>query len=808
MSQNQEIVKFPKQNNPFLTKTRDSLFGDENQNPNSQQAMPVLSTFGSANSCHSKFNDFFSQPNVTMSQKEHLLAHQQRDHKTQKHCGMGGQTQIKLGGEVERIDLFENESSLQEQQIFMPKSCQLLMQMTSSQNHLYNQQSLGIIMPSHSQPNANSQNDRYIPMRPNQSHDHINEILLDNTNNDDSGRISLLSSGDDDSSSDENNVKDQPDEFKILLASQLVQGRAKANKRVYHHSLSQNNLCEELSDQLPIDNHRILPRKLLSFQKQQYSLKQYSILCQMQDEDGRLIIDDRLFQNQLFNTKQSHKNHESSANSQSQDQQQVFKPRKREFPLPSSPVKILAAPRVSLDPNINIIDWAPQSNPFETNSKLAIALDSIIYLVGVDNSRPKRLAQLAQHGLSQRPCYYTSVSFDRSGEAIAVGTSERKVQIYDVERCQQIRTISSHGAKVGALSWNRSILAPYLLTSGGSDAMIFNHDVRAKNSEICVMHKHRGEICSLSWSVNQSHEMMQTSDPSNIYLATGSNQDKALGIWKLNQISYQNAYHSDPWFFDRETFNCPVKALAWSPNYEGLLATGGGYDDQIIRVWNFKVSQEVVHTLRCSSPITSLNWRKTKLKTNKQKILEDFNMNFCEELITTHGEPFNEMKLWQVNKYMKPCEGEDDLQGQNRFQTNPKNPNFDKKVRFWFTKQYEWESHEDEILHSSMSPDSQHIATVGADETIRIWRMFEKYSDYQYSQEGKDENMRLLTEQELEERRKLSKQRFERQDKRMIHRVQEKSKYKWQPYAKVDLQDEIQVINQTNNEGLSQLQIR
>lgn len=57
--------------------------------------------------------------------------------------------------------------------------------------------------------------------------------------------------------------------------------------------------------------------------------------------------------------------------------------------------------------------------------------------------------------------------------------------------------------------------------------------------------------------------------------------------------------------------------MAWSPNYEGLLATGGGTDDQIIRIWDFKKSKEVQHTIRCNSQITSLGWRKSKLKTNK-----------------------------------------------------------------------------------------------------------------------------------------------------------------------------------------------
>ena len=135
-------------------------------------------------------------------------------------------------------------------------------------------------------------------------------------------------------------------------------------------------------------------------------------------------------------------------------------------------------------------------------------------------------------------------------------------------------------------------------------------------------------------------------------------------------MSYTNPYNTNPWYYNSDSFTSPVKALAWSPNYEGLLATGGGIDDSIIRIWNFKVGQDIVHSLRCSAPITSLNWRKTKLKTNKQKILEDFKMNFCEELISTHGEPFNEMKLWQVNKYINDQAKIDNIKANK---TKPKN---------------------------------------------------------------------------------------------------------------------------------------
>lgn len=95
---------------------------------------------------------------------------------------------------------------------------------------------------------------------------------------------------------------------------------------------------------------------------------------------------------------------------------------------------------------------------------------------------------------------------------------------------------------------------------------------------INFMAHHRGEICSLHWSTNQSHSLMQTSDPSSVYLASGSNQDHALGVWRLSDLAYGPRSDS-PWFFEKEAIESAVKAMAWSPNYEGLLATGGGMGD-------------------------------------------------------------------------------------------------------------------------------------------------------------------------------------------------------------------------------------
>lgn len=74
---------------------------------------------------------------------------------------------------------------------------------------------------------------------------------------------------------------------------------------------------------------------------------------------------------------------------------------------------------------------------------------------------------------------------------------------------------------------------------------------------------------------------------------------------------------SEPYLYDNESFNSHIKAVAWNPNYEGVFAVGGSSGDQIIRMYDLKQGKGALHTIKCNNPITSLNWRKTKLRSTK-----------------------------------------------------------------------------------------------------------------------------------------------------------------------------------------------
>jgi WD40 repeat protein len=114
---------------------------------------------------------------------------------------------------------------------------------------------------------------------------------------------------------------------------------------------------------------------------------------------------------------------------------------------------------------------------------------------------------------------------------------------------------------------------------------------------------------------------MRQSDPSSVMLASSA-RGAELAVWKITDMLYGQfdqrgckEDHAEPLFYDDQSFLSPIKAMAWNPNHECVLATGGGDGDQIIRMYDFKKSNEIQHTIRCNSPITSIAWRKTKLRT-------------------------------------------------------------------------------------------------------------------------------------------------------------------------------------------------
>lgn len=215
----------------------------------------------------------------------------------------------------------------------------------------------------------------------------------------------------------------------------------------------------------------------------------------------------------------------------------------------------------------------------------------------------------------------------------------------------------------------------YDFIKGGVREKRANHGTRVcsiaiNNRSLCSGEK-TGRICSVDLrSAMPSYLSGHTQEvcglkwsPNNEYLASGSN-DNTVRIWK-------NGYPISRVLRGHES---AVKALDWCPWKTGMLATGGGSKDKTIRFWDVD-NGKTVKTVDVNSQVCSLVY------SSKYK-----------ELITGHGFQDNDLRLWKAS---------------------------DMRLITSFG------NHESRVLHMALSPDQCTLVSLGADESLKFWKMAE-----------------------------------------------------------------------------------
>jgi len=215
--------------------------------------------------------------------------------------------------------------------------------------------------------------------------------------------------------------------------------------------------------------------------------------------------------------------------------------------------------------------------------------------------------------------HVTSLSWVQDGPYMAVGTSDHKVQIWDVEKLKQVRSMSGHRARVSSLSWNGPVLS-----SGGRDSVVMHHDVRVADHKVGTLRGHAQEVCGLKWS------------PSGTQLASGGN-DNILNLWDDRYTSSANGVCDQP-LLRLEQHRAAVKALAWCPWQRHLLASGGGTADRMIRFWNSSTGA-CLNAVDTHSQVCALQWAKHD-----------------RELVSSHGYSHNQLILWKYPSMVKVAE--------------------------------------------------------------------------------------------------------------------------------------------------------
>ncbi|CAM8973054.1 unnamed protein product [Rhodiola kirilowii] len=311
----------------------------------------------------------------------------------------------------------------------------------------------------------------------------------------------------------------------------------------------------------------------------------------------------------------------------------VSTPPKPPRKVPKTPHKILDAPSLQDDFYLNLVDWSSQN-------VLAVGLGTCVYLWTASNSKVTKLCDL---GPNDSVC---SVQWTKEGSYISIGTSLGQVQVWDGTQCKRVRTMGGHQTRTGILAWSSRILS-----SGSRDRNILQHDMRVPSDYVGKLNGHKSEVCGLKWS------------PDDRELASGGNDNQLL-IW--NQ-------HSQQPLLKLTEHTAAVKAIAWSPHQNGLVASGGGTADRCIRFWNTTNGNQL-NSIDTGSQVCNLAWSK--------------NVN---EIVSTHGYSQNQIMVWKYPSLAKVAT----LTG-----------------------------HSMRVLYLAMSPDGQTIVTGAGDETLRFWNVF------------------------------------------------------------------------------------
>ncbi|KAK1370595.1 cell division cycle 20.2, cofactor of APC complex-like [Heracleum sosnowskyi] len=315
-------------------------------------------------------------------------------------------------------------------------------------------------------------------------------------------------------------------------------------------------------------------------------------------------------------------------------------PRRRRY-IPQKSERTLQIPGIEDDYYFNSLDWG-------SKNVLAIALEDTVHLWDASNDDPHELVTVDEENGP-----VTSVKWAPDGLRIAVGLNNSDVQLWDSTANKLLKTLRGcHSSFVGALDWNNNDI----LTTGGMDGLIVNNDVRMRDHIVETYRGHSQMVCGLRWS------------PSGRKLASGGS-DNLLHIWDRSMASL----NSQTQWLHRLEDHAAVKALAWCPFQENLLASGGGLSDRCIKFWSTNTGA-CLNSVDTGSQVCSLLWNRNE-----------------RELLSSHGFLQNQLTLWEYPSMVKIAE----------------------RIE-----------HTSRVLFMTQSPDGRSVASASADQTLKLWNVF------------------------------------------------------------------------------------
>jgi len=306
--------------------------------------------------------------------------------------------------------------------------------------------------------------------------------------------------------------------------------------------------------------------------------------------------------------------------------------------IPAVPYKILDAPGLQDDYYLNVLDWTSQN-------KVIVSLGHNMYRwCPLQGKASKLLTTPISESL-------TCLKSDPSGNKLALGYGSGEVKIFDIEKQKIESTMQGQTWRVGCISWNEGMIA-----TGSRDKSICIRDHRAKESVQARFTGHKQEVCGIEWS------------PTGHLLASGGN-DNQFCVWD-SRTGYQVIKSS--------AHSAAVKAISWNPHKHNSVLSGGGTNDQTVKVWN-TATCKLEKSFDTGSQVCAMKY---------SPLLNEF--------VTSHGYSNNQVLVWKMGQ-------ENEM----------------KKIAVL-------QGHTSRVLYMSLSPFGDSIVTGAGDESLRFWNIFPK----------------------------------------------------------------------------------
>lgn len=304
--------------------------------------------------------------------------------------------------------------------------------------------------------------------------------------------------------------------------------------------------------------------------------------------------------------------------------------RRSKFELPLGPYKVLEAPCLEDDYYLSLVDWG-------SSDRLVVCLANRIYILDTVMQKMEKLYEAFECEA------ISSVKWNQEGNKLAVGNILGQVAIWDVEKGVEMQSLDYHMDRIATIDWKSTLLV------GSKDTEISQIDLKNKG----IVNKfigHNDEVCKVVWSTDEK------------LFASGGNDNK-MCVWSVNK--------NMP--FMKENLQGSVKALGWSNKQYGILASGGGVNDNTLRMWNSN-NKEIISSRDTGSQICSLVFS-----------------SLTNDVITSHGIPDNEVNIWRAKGL--------------------------KKVGSLI-------GHTERVLYTALSPCGSSLLTGSPDETLRFWNLY------------------------------------------------------------------------------------